>query len=200
MLNFEDNEINKQKTKRNYVGKIITCVTGVVTISLCAITIPFLTPALRRHCLPYVPATDTQLKNIIIALKHRKGKVIDLGSGDGRVVLELARHNYESHGVEMNPWLVMYSKFAATAEGLHCNTKFYRSNLWKFPLSTYDNIIIFGVEQMMQDLENKIVTECKWNCNVVTCRFPLPNLVPLQTIGHGTDTVWLYDLNQISKK
>ncbi len=55
-------------------------------IGLFSISIPFVLPALRRYCLPYVPATPIQIEKIIHQLKGRQGKVVDLGSGDGRVV------------------------------------------------------------------------------------------------------------------
>ena len=49
--------------------------------------VPFLLPALRRHCLPYVPASPTQTHRVMAVLKTiPAGRVVDLGSGDGRVV------------------------------------------------------------------------------------------------------------------
>lgn len=57
--------------------------TGVGLLVACA---PFILPALRKVCLPYVPATDRQVHNVLKLLKSRKGSVIDLGSGDGRIV------------------------------------------------------------------------------------------------------------------
>lgn len=53
---------------------------------LFAVTIPFVIPALRKYCLPYVPATPVQIRTVVRQLKGRTGKVVDLGSGDGRVV------------------------------------------------------------------------------------------------------------------
>lgn len=57
--------------------------TGIGLLVGCA---PFILPALRKVCLPYVPATDNQVRNVMKCLKKRKGSVIDLGSGDGRIV------------------------------------------------------------------------------------------------------------------
>lgn len=57
--------------------------TGIGLLVGCA---PFILPALRKVCLPYVPATDRQVKNVMKILRKRKGNVIDLGSGDGRIV------------------------------------------------------------------------------------------------------------------
>lgn len=47
---------------------------------------PFVSPALRKVCLPYVPATNLQIQNVLSVIKGRKGKLVDLGSGDGRIV------------------------------------------------------------------------------------------------------------------
>ncbi|KAG8328592.1 hypothetical protein J6590_106597, partial [Homalodisca vitripennis] len=54
-------------------------------IALTVVCAPFVSPALRRVCLPYVPATSTQIDNVLHALKGRKGNLLDLGSGDGRI-------------------------------------------------------------------------------------------------------------------
>ena len=65
-------------------------ITGWIVTGACfglfAVTIPFVIPALRKHCLPYVPATPVQIRTVLSQLKGRSGKVVDLGSGDGRVV------------------------------------------------------------------------------------------------------------------
>ena len=55
-------------------------------MALSALCLPFVTPALRRVCLPYVPATDVQVANVLRALKGRTGSLVDIGSGDGRIV------------------------------------------------------------------------------------------------------------------
>ncbi len=69
------------------VGKCIAGLIGFGAVGITAVAIPFVTPALRRVCLPYVPATEEQIGNVLAALKFcPKGPVIDLGSGDGRVV------------------------------------------------------------------------------------------------------------------
>lgn len=61
-------------------------IAGGAGFGLFALSIPFVLPALRRYCLPYVPATPIQIEKILHQLKGRHGKMVDLGSGDGRVV------------------------------------------------------------------------------------------------------------------
>ncbi|CAH1107786.1 unnamed protein product [Psylliodes chrysocephalus] len=136
-------------TKISPVGKFFIGVTGGIAFGLTIICAPFVSPALRKYCLPYIPATNEQIANILTALKGRRGTLLDLGSGDGRIVIEAAKHDFNSHGVELNPWLVLFSKFSAFREGAASRVKFYRKDLWKFNISQYDNIVIFGVEQMI---------------------------------------------------
>lgn len=62
---------------------------GGAGVSLLALSIPFTLPGLRKYCLPYVPATPIQIEKILCELRGRRGKVVDLGSGDGRVVSSL---------------------------------------------------------------------------------------------------------------
>ncbi|PNF21148.1 Protein FAM173B, partial [Cryptotermes secundus] len=142
--------------------------------------------------LPYVPATATQIKNVMSALAGRSGRLIDLGSGDGRIVLTAAKAGFVADGVELNPWLVAYSKFQAFRLGF-CNcARFYCQDLWKFNLKPYPNIVIFGVQEMMPQLEMKLEKELCNDVHVVACRFPFPTWTPDATLGAGMDTVWVY--------
>lgn len=182
----------KSPSKLSSTGKVLIYVTGGLAVGVSIICIPFTVPALRKVCLPYVPATTEQLLGVSKALAGRSGKLLDVGSGDGRIVFTAAKLGFQADGVELNPWLVYYSRITALLTPEYRGSKFFRRDLWQFDLKPYNNIVIFGVEQMMQDFENKLLTETNKNTVVVACRFPLPNMIPVQTIGSGVDTVWKY--------
>lgn len=136
-------------------------------MALSALCLPFVTPALRRVCLPYVPATDVQVANVLRALRGRTGSLVDIGSGDGRIVtgltlvgifwihlgsfqvLEAARSGFRAHGIELNVWLVLYARWRAFRSSLTPRATFAKQDLWKSDLSQYDNVVIFGVEEMV---------------------------------------------------
>lgn len=65
------------------------------------------------------------------------------------LITEAANRKFISHGVELNPWLVLYSRADSILKGVSGQTEFFRKDLWKFNISRYDNIVIFGVEQMV---------------------------------------------------
>ena len=59
-----------------------------------------------------------------------------------------AQMGYQSHGVELNSVLVFYSKFSAWKQRLS-NATFSRQDLFKVDYSKYDNVVIFGVDEMV---------------------------------------------------
>ncbi|XP_016338333.1 protein FAM173B-like isoform X1 [Sinocyclocheilus anshuiensis] len=175
------------------LGIIATCVVGGSLVALYAVTGPFVAPALRKVCLPFVPATRNQIENVLKVLKTRSGSLADIGSGDGRIVIAAAKSGFKAVGFELNPWLVWYSRYKAWREGVHHNTSFYISDLWKVSFSEYSNVVIFGIPQMMEQLEVKLQTELQSSAKVVACRFPFPTWTPEDVAGEGIDTVWVYN-------
>ena len=75
-----------QSTGKKRIGLIVTGIIGGSLVALYAVTAPFVTPALRKICLPFVPATTTQVENVLKVLRTRSGTLVDIGSGDGRIV------------------------------------------------------------------------------------------------------------------
>lgn len=76
----------KETKSRSRLGVIVTGVLGGSLVALYAVAAPFVTPALRKICLPFVPATTAQVENVLGALRARSGTLVDIGSGDGRIV------------------------------------------------------------------------------------------------------------------
>lgn len=79
-----DYNTGTQKSKR--WGLVATGVVGGTLLALYAVATPFVAPALRKICLPYVPASEVQVENVLKMLQFRSGTVVDIGSGDGRIV------------------------------------------------------------------------------------------------------------------
>ncbi|XP_041914186.1 ATP synthase subunit C lysine N-methyltransferase isoform X1 [Alosa sapidissima] len=202
MSNYNAHESAVEETingavKGNSIGKrlgiIATCVVGGSLVALYAVAGPFVAPALRKICLPYVPATSVQVENVLKVLRCRSGSLVDIGSGDGRIVIAAAKKGFRAVGFELNPWLVWYSRYKAWREGVHHSTSFYISDLWKVSFAQYSNVVVFGVPQMMEQLEDKLGKELQNSARVVACRFPFPSWVPDDSVGEGIDSVWVYN-------
>ncbi|XP_032193658.1 ATP synthase subunit C lysine N-methyltransferase isoform X9 [Mustela erminea] len=135
-------------SKRSSWGFLFTGIVGGTLVAVYAVATPFLTPALRKICLPFVPATTKQIENVVKMLHCRTGSLVDIGSGDGRIVIAAAKAGFRAVGYELNPWLVWYSRYRAWREGVQDSAQFYISDLWKVTFSQYSNVIVFGVPQM----------------------------------------------------
>lgn len=72
-----------------------------------------------------------------------------------------AKNGLLAHGVELNTWLVQYSRLSALKNGVFDRTNFFRKDLWKFDVSSYKYIVIFGVEQMV-GLRNEFLFMCNF--------------------------------------
>ncbi len=84
-------------------------------VSYAAITLPVLAFIIMFHIqgAPYVPSTDEDIDLMVKALPKKKANhIIDIGSGNGKVVIYLASKGYQVDGIEMNPGLVWRSRRA----------------------------------------------------------------------------------------
>lgn len=72
--------------KKSGWGLLLTGIVGGTLVAVYAVATPFITPALQRICLPFVPATAKQIENVVEMLRSRRGPLVDVGSGDGRIV------------------------------------------------------------------------------------------------------------------
>ncbi len=127
----------------------------------------------------YVPTRRKYVPRIIAMLDLKPGeKVVDLGSGDGRLLVALAKAGAEAHGYEHNPLLVMKSKQNFKKEGVEGKAFVHMSNFWDVDTSQFDGVVVYGIPYIMTRLEEKLKKELKPGARVVSYSFPFPNWEP----------------------
>jgi ribosomal protein L11 methylase PrmA len=132
--------------------------------------VPFVTGA------PFAPSTRKSVKKMIELAKIKKGDIaVDLGSGDGRIVIALAKTGTEAHGYEINRFLVWYSRIRIRMAGLEKKAFIHSGNFFKEDLSKYNVVIIFGIFNIMKKLGNKLHHELKPGTTIICNNFSLPN-------------------------
>lgn len=120
---------------------------------------------------PFVPSKHSMVKEMIeMANLQKHERVIDLGSGDGRVVCAAAPNCLTSTGVEISPILYLISKFKAWNKGVK-NVVFKRDTLWNIDLSPYDVVFIYFIPHWMNKLEKKIKKEMRPGTRVISHAF-----------------------------
>ena len=83
--------------------------------------------------------------------------VIDLGSGDGRLVITAAKRGAQALGIEYNPDMVALSKRNAAKEGVSERAQFVKADLFESDFSQATVITMFLLESINQRLRPKIL-------------------------------------------
>jgi cyclopropane fatty-acyl-phospholipid synthase-like methyltransferase len=139
----------------------------------------------------YVPTKEEKVKKMIEFLNIKEGeKALDIGSGDGRLVIALAKAGAQAVGYEINPFLVKKAKDNIKKAGLEGKAFVYCKNFWKEDFSRYDVITVYGIGYIMKNLEKKLKKELKKGARVASNAFSFPNWVPVKK----EDNVILYKI------
>ncbi|NXP82471.1 F173A methyltransferase, partial [Ramphastos sulfuratus] len=147
---------------------------------------------------PFQASGPQQVANALALLRGRRGKTVDLGSGDGRLVLEAYRQGLSpAVGYELNPWLLCLSHYRAWRAGCHGKVSFLKRDLWKVNLSDCYNVIVFLAPSVKPPLATKLLAELPDEARVVAGRFPFPSWTPSSTLGQGLEQVWAYDMKEV---
>jgi hypothetical protein len=112
----------------------------------------------------------------------------DLGSGDGRVVIALARRGAEAHGFEVNPVLVLLSRRNIRRAGLTGRAFIHWKSFWRADLSRFGALTLFQGSAVMRRLEAKVRRELAPGARVVSDCWGFPTLAAERVCG----TVYCY--------
>jgi 16S rRNA A1518/A1519 N6-dimethyltransferase RsmA/KsgA/DIM1 with predicted DNA glycosylase/AP lyase activity len=96
---------------------------------------------------------------------------IDLGSGDGRIIIAFAKKGIEMHGFEIDQELRKLSEENIKEEDI-TNAKIFNKDFWKEDLSKYSIICCYPMPDVMGRLERKLKEELKPGARVLLNYFP----------------------------
>jgi hypothetical protein len=122
---------------------------------------------------PFLPTLGLQTKVALDLLELNAGQtLLELGSGDGRVLRAAAQRGIHSIGYEINPLLVLYSKLATFK--YRKLVKVHWKNYWHVSLPAANAIYVFLLNPYMQKLDDKIVHEYRQPIKVISFAFAFP--------------------------
>ena len=138
---------------------------------------------------PFVPTSSKRVKNMIELAKPKPGEVwIDIGSGDGRVMIAAAKAGARAIGYEIHPYLVALTKIKIWLNGLKGKAEVKMVNFWPINLSEADIVSVYLLPEKMDRLQRKLEDELKPGCRIVSNAFNFPGWTPVAEM----DRVKLY--------
>lgn len=137
---------------------------------------------------PYLPTLRPQIEVALDLLDLQPGEtLLEIGSGDGRVLLVAAARDIRAVGYELNPLLVLISRW---------RTRKYKDlvqvvwgNAWRQEWPSARGVFIFGLPKLMPKLHTKIVQDLQKPIKVASFSFAMPDKVHTRE----KDGVYLYE-------
>ena len=125
---------------------------------------------------PFVPTPKDHTEEAIRLLKIKPSDVfVDLGSGDGRLLLLAAKQGARVIGWEINPFLVLYSKIRLIIAGFSGQSHVYWGDYRKANLTDATALFIYALPTFMPALEEKLSRELQSGCRIVVYKFTFPH-------------------------
>ena len=154
---------------------------------------------------PYVPSPQSVVADMLrYADVTERDFLIDLGSGDGRIVLTAAKvFGARGFGVEIKEDLVKRSNDAAHKEGLADRVKFVKQDLFKTDMSQATVITMYLLPDTVNLLKDKFLNELRPGTRIVSHDYPLTGWIPekyiqmdleakIEITGVTTTLIYLY--------
>ena len=129
---------------------------------------------------PYVPTPQAVVDAMLDFGKvGPRDFVIDLGSGDGRIVLTAAqRYKARGMGFDIDPELVQQSNAEAQKRGLADRVSFVQQDVLQAKIDHATIVTLYLLPGMMQNLQAKFIRELKPGTRIVSHDFPFGDWKP----------------------
>ena len=138
-----------------------------------------------KYDIPFVPSSDEKVLTMMKLADIKIGeKAIDLGSGEGRLVMAMAAKGAQAVGVEIDPERSLLSITRIIAASLQNRARIIRGSFWRHNLSPYDIIVLYGVPSIMPRLAQKILNECQPSVRIVSNYFTFRDWRPQVSENH----------------
>ncbi|HST36546.1 MAG TPA: class I SAM-dependent methyltransferase [Allosphingosinicella sp.] len=140
-------------------------------------------------------ASDLEVIDAMLALSQIGANdfVIDLGTGDGRILIAAARSlGARGLGVDIDPERIREANANARAAGVVNRLAFRREDLFRTPLAEADVLTLYLTQEVNLRLRPRILAQMRAGTRVVSHSFDMGDWRPDQRRRIGNVTVFLW--------
>ena len=135
----------------------------------------------------WVPSAHALVEKMLdLAKVTAQDYLIDLGSGDGPIVIGAARRGARALGIEYNPEMVELSKRNAEAAGVTGKATFMKADIFESDFSEATVVSMFLLPQLNLKLRPKLL-DLKPGTRIVSNTFTMDDWLPDDTVRAGDE-------------
>ena len=138
---------------------------------------------------PYVPTPTAIVDRMLTLAKIGPADyVVDLGSGDGRLVTTaVAKYKAKGGmGVDIDPKLVALANENAAKAGVADRVRFIEGDLFNANVGDATVVTLYLLPSMLGDVEEKLARELKPGTRVISHDYPLPSWKHVDVVAFDT--------------
>jgi len=163
-----------------------------IGVALAGLTLLWLAWNLTLDAL-WQPTDRATVRRLLFVSELQAGEqLIDLGCGDGRIVIAAAReYDAQTVGVEIDPMRVMWARAWAFFAGVAKTTRIVRGNMYTYDVSGADVVILFLSATSNFRLQERLRRTMKPGSRLVSYYHPMWGWTP-DTVGESVDGYPIY--------
>ncbi len=169
---------------------------SLLGLSIFLIAYQFYTNVLQPGAIYYPTAPDDVNQILKLAQVGPKDTLIDLGSGDGRILIATARLGARAIGYEISPFLVWRSRRLIHQAKLDKLATVRWKSFWQADFSQATIVIVYLFPHLMNRLQRLLEKEINHPIRLVANDYPFPRLSPVKRHHQ----IYLYHFNGLNSR
>lgn len=150
-------------------------------------------PKAQNLDVPYVPTPNDVLEQMMDLADVGPGDyVIDLGSGDGRIVIAAAKRGAVGHGVDLDPRRIQEARANAEEEGVTDRVMFMQGDIFETDFSQASVITLYLLSSVNEQLRPSLLEELRPGTRVVSHSFSMGDWQADNQIRYANRTLYFW--------
>ena len=146
---------------------------------------------------PWVPVSFIAARKMLKMAELKSGqKLVDLGAGDGRIVILAAwLYKAEAVGVEIDPVRCFIANMLIFLLGLRQRAHVYHGDIFTFDFSDADVVTLYLLQGTNQKLKKDLATKLKPGTKVISRSFSFTGWLPVKL--DDRTGIFMYEIGNI---